>query len=68
MISVPFSYQPLAMVCSSAEAWKLDFLLQEMNREVNTIGSKASDSEIAQRVVAAKCVIEKLREQVQNVV
>ena len=39
-----------------------------MNREVNTIGSKASDSEIAQRVVAAKCVIEKLREQVQNVV
>ena len=47
---------------------KLDFLLQEMNREVNTIGSKASDSEIARRVVAAKCVIEKLREQVQNVV
>lgn len=47
---------------------KLDFLLQEMNREVNTIGSKASDSEIAQRVVVAKCVIEKLREQVQNVV
>lgn len=39
-----------------------------MNREVNTIGSKASDSEIARRVVAAKCVIEKLREQVQNVV
>lgn len=47
---------------------KMDFLLQEMNREVNTIGSKASDSEIAQRVVAAKCIIEKLREQVQNVV
>ena len=47
---------------------RLDFLVQEMNREVNTIGSKASDSEIAQRVVAAKCVIEKLREQVQNVV
>ena len=47
---------------------KLDFLLQEMNREVNTNGSKASDSEIAQRVVVAKCVIEKLREQVQNVV
>lgn len=47
---------------------KLDFLLQEMNREINTIGSKASDSEIAQRVVAAKCIVEKLREQVQNVV
>ena len=47
---------------------KLDFLLQEMNREVNTIGSKAADGEIARRVVAAKCIIEKLREQVQNVV
>lgn len=47
---------------------KLDFLIQEMNREVNTIGSKASDAEIAQCVVDAKCVIEKLREQVQNAV
>ncbi len=47
---------------------KLDFLLQEMNREVNTIGSKASDADIAQQVVQAKCIIEKLREQVQNVV
>ncbi len=47
---------------------KLDFLLQEMNREVNTIGSKASDAQIAQCVVDAKCVIEKLREQVQNAV
>ena len=47
---------------------KLDFLLQEMNREVNTMGSKASDAEITQSVVDAKCVIEKLREQVQNAV
>ncbi|MDD3334991.1 MAG: YicC family protein [Eubacteriales bacterium] len=47
---------------------KLDFLLQEMNRETNTIGSKASDAAIAQQVVEAKCVIEKLREQVQNAV
>ncbi len=47
---------------------KLDFLLQEMNREVNTIGSKALDGEIAGHVVEAKCVVEKLREQVQNVV
>ena len=47
---------------------KLDFLLQEMNREVNTMGSKASDAQIAQCVVDAKCVIEKLREQVQNAV
>ena len=47
---------------------KLDFLLQEMNREINTIGSKASDAEISECVVNAKCVVEKLREQVQNVV
>ncbi len=46
---------------------KLDFLLQEMNREVNTIGSKASDAQIAKAVVEAKCTLEKLREQVQNV-
>jgi uncharacterized protein (TIGR00255 family) len=47
---------------------RLDFLLQEMNREANTIGSKASDEEVAKHVVDAKCVLEKLREQVQNVV
>lgn len=47
---------------------RLDFLLQEMNREVNTIGSKAADAAIVQAVVDAKCVVEKLREQVQNAV
>ena len=46
---------------------KLDFLIQEMNREANTIGSKASDAQIAQQVVDLKSEIEKLREQVQNV-
>lgn len=46
---------------------KLDFLVQELNREVNTIGSKASDTAIAQAVVEAKGEIEKLREQVQNI-
>ena len=46
---------------------KLDFLTQEMNREVNTIGSKASDVRITDCVVAAKNEIEKLREQVQNI-
>ena len=46
---------------------KLDFLVQELNREVNTIGSKASDTTIAQCVVDAKGEIEKLREQVQNI-
>ena len=46
---------------------KLNFLVQEMNREVNTIGSKAMDADIAKMVVDAKSEIEKLREQIQNV-
>ena len=46
---------------------KLDYLVQEMNREVNTIGSKASDLEIGKRVVEAKAEIEKIREQIQNI-
>ena len=46
---------------------KMDFLIQEMNREANTIGSKASDAQIAQRVVDLKSEIEKMREQIQNV-
>lgn len=46
---------------------KLDFLLQEMNREVNTIGSKANDAEIAAIVVELKSEMEKVREQVQNI-
>ena len=46
---------------------KMDFLVQEMNREANTIGSKASDAQIAQCVVDLKSEIEKLREQIQNV-
>ncbi|MBR2901817.1 MAG: DUF1732 domain-containing protein [Clostridia bacterium] len=45
---------------------KLDFLIQEMNRETNTIGSKANDTEISRRVVFIKNEIEKIREQVQN--
>ena len=47
---------------------KMDFLIQEMNRESNTIGSKANDAFIAQCVVDLKSEIEKLREQIQNVV
>jgi len=46
---------------------KLDFLLQEINREVNTIGSKANDAPSAQLVVEIKSELEKMREQVQNV-
>ena len=45
---------------------KLDFLVQEMNREINTIGSKAQDISIAQTVVDVKAEIEKIREQIQN--
>ena len=46
---------------------KLDFLLQEMNRETNTIGSKCSDSNIARTVVEMKSELEKIREQIQNI-
>ncbi|MBR5768356.1 MAG: YicC family protein [Clostridia bacterium] len=45
---------------------RLDFLVQEMNREINTIGSKSCDSAIASVVVSAKCELEKIREQIQN--
>jgi uncharacterized protein (TIGR00255 family) len=46
---------------------RLTFLLQEMNREANTIGSKAADAEISQKVIFLKEEIEKIREQVQNI-
>ena len=46
---------------------KLDFLLQEMNREINTIGSKADGLRVSELVITAKAELEKLREQVQNV-
>lgn len=45
---------------------KLDFILQEINREINTIGSKANDTEISHLVIEAKGELEKIREQVQN--
>ncbi len=51
----------------SAVGRKLDFLLQEMHREVNTIGAKSGDLEISDSVLAAKHAIEQLREQAQNV-
>ena len=46
---------------------KLDFLVQELNREVNTIGSKANDLTITKMVVDLKAEIEKIREQIQNI-
>ncbi len=52
---------------SDAVGKKMDFLVQELNREANTIGSKAQDVEIARRVVSIKAEIEKIREQVQNI-
>jgi uncharacterized protein (TIGR00255 family) len=45
----------------------LDFLAQEMNREINTIGSKANDSSISREVVTLKAELERFREQAQNV-
>lgn len=46
---------------------RLDFLLQEMNRELNTVGAKANDIEVSERMVELKCELERMREQVQNV-
>ena len=51
----------------SATGKKLDFLIQEMNREANTIGSKSQNVEIAHTVVEIKAEIEKIREQIQNI-
>lgn len=46
---------------------KLDFVVQEMNRELNTIGSKSSDMDITNAVIEGKSIVEKIREQVQNI-
>ena len=46
---------------------KLDFIVQEMNREFNTIGSKANDAQIVNLVIQGKAEVEKIREQVQNI-
>ena len=56
-----------ALIASQGQVGrKLDFLVQEMNRETNTIGSKANDLAITERVLAMKNDIEKIREQAQN--
>jgi len=61
--------EQLAAFFNSPEAIgrKMDFLVQEINREANTIGSKANDIEMARRVVEIKSNVEKIREQVQNI-
>lgn len=56
-----------ALEAPESEGRKLSFLLQEMNREANTIGSKASDADIAHLVVSIKEELERIREQIQNV-
>ena len=56
-----------AVASDEAVGRRLDFLIQEMNREVNTIGSKAADSAVSALVVDCKSVIERMREQVANV-
>ena len=55
------------MNSSEAIGRKLDFLVQEINREANTIGAKAQDVDIAKKVIAIKAEVEKIREQVQNI-
>jgi len=46
---------------------KLDFLMQEMGREINTVGSKAQNVKVSQYVVAFKSELEKIKEQIQNI-
>jgi uncharacterized protein (TIGR00255 family) len=55
------------MMEEGAVGRKLDFIVQEMNRELNTIGSKSGDMTITNAVIAGKSVVEKIREQVQNI-
>lgn len=55
------------MQSATSQGRKLDFITQELFREVNTIGSKANDTTIANSVVEAKTIIERIREQVQNI-
>ena len=55
------------MAAEESAGRKLEFLIQEMFREVNTIGSKSSDVEVARSVIEMKTAIERLREMIQNV-
>ncbi len=56
-----------ALALDTANGRRLDFLVQELNREFNTIGSKTSDIDITRAVLAAKAEVENIREQVQNI-
>jgi uncharacterized protein (TIGR00255 family) len=56
-----------SLLDSAESGKKLNFLIQEMNREINTIGSKSNSSEISHIVIAVKEELEKIREQLQNI-
>jgi uncharacterized protein (TIGR00255 family) len=56
-----------ALMLTESSGRKLEFIAQEMGREINTIGSKANDAEIAKLVVEVKTALERIREQIQNV-
>ena len=68
LVRLSSHFEALDEIVNANEAFgrKLDFLLQEINREVNTIGSKAANAEIAHLVVDMKTELEKIREQIQN--
>lgn len=66
-LSSHFNQFDEALRSSEPVGRKLDFLMQEMNREVNTIGSKSNDAGITNLVIQIKAEMEKMREQVQNV-
>ena len=69
LIRLEAHMQAFARLLLSPEAVgrKIEFLLQEMHREVNTIASKSNDAEISQRVVDVKSELERMREQIQNI-
>lgn len=69
MVRLSSHFTEFYNICASNEpaGRKLDFLIQEINREINTTGSKAGDIEIAKMVVELKAETEKLREQIQNI-
>lgn len=69
LVRLSSHFKALDEILASDEAAgrKLDFLVQEINREINTIGSKAANAEIAHLVVSMKTELEKIREQIQNI-
>lgn len=62
-----FDQMYLILQSGGAIGRKLDFIVQEMNREANTIGSKVTDAQLAHKVVDIKAELEKIREQIQNI-